>query len=181
MKSSTKQVLTILLVLAWIIFVGICIEAGGYLTNAVFTLANPSVVGRLWHQADLSDLLRFGTQHYFTMMVILTIVSVLKAVLFYLIIKNLHDKKLSMAQPFNLAAQRLIFQLAYVVLLIGLFSVGGIRYTAWLVKQGVNMPDTQALPLSGADVWLFMCVILYVIGQIFKRGIDIQTENELTV
>jgi hypothetical protein len=30
-------------------------------------------------------------------------------------------------------------------------------------------------------VWLFMSVTLFVIAQIFKRGIEIQTENELTV
>ena len=43
------------------------------------------------------------------------------------------------------------------------------------------MPDTQLLHLGGADVWLFMAVILFIIAQIFKRGIEIQTENELTV
>jgi hypothetical protein len=37
------------------------------------------------------------------------------------------------------------------------------------------------LHLGGADVWLFMGVILYIIAQIFKRGIEIQAENELTV
>jgi len=43
------------------------------------------------------------------------------------------------------------------------------------------MPDTQHLRLGGADVWLFMGGILFFIAQIFKRGIEIQTENELTV
>ena len=43
------------------------------------------------------------------------------------------------------------------------------------------MPGIQYLGLGGADVWLFMCVTLYVIAQIFKRGIEIQSENELTV
>jgi hypothetical protein len=37
------------------------------------------------------------------------------------------------------------------------------------------------LNLSGADVWLFMGVTLYVIAQIFKKGIELQTESELTV
>lgn len=43
------------------------------------------------------------------------------------------------------------------------------------------MPDVQYLGLGGADVWLFMGVSLFVIAQIFKRGIEIQSENELTV
>jgi hypothetical protein len=43
------------------------------------------------------------------------------------------------------------------------------------------MPDIEHLRLGGADVWLFMGVTLFVIGHIFKRGIEIQSENELTV
>jgi hypothetical protein len=43
------------------------------------------------------------------------------------------------------------------------------------------MPDTQRLRLGGSDVWIFMSVILFVIAQIFRRGIEIQSENELTV
>jgi hypothetical protein len=43
------------------------------------------------------------------------------------------------------------------------------------------MPDVQDLRLGGADVWLFMSVTLFVIGQIFKRGVEMQAENELTI
>jgi hypothetical protein len=43
------------------------------------------------------------------------------------------------------------------------------------------MPDAESLHFGGADVWLFMGVTLFVIAQIFKRGIEIQAENDLTV
>ena len=43
------------------------------------------------------------------------------------------------------------------------------------------MPDIQYLKFGGADVWLFMGIILLVIAQIFKRGVEIQSENELTI
>jgi len=64
---------------------------------------------------------------------------------------------------------------------IGLFTAWGVKYTGWLVAKGVKMPDTHHIRLGGADVSLFMSVILFVIAQIFKRGIEIQSENELTV
>jgi hypothetical protein len=105
----------------------------------------------------------------------------LRAWLFYLIIKILHDKKLNMAQPFNREAGRFVFRIAYLALFIGLHSWCGVKYTGWLVIQGVKMPDIQYLRLGGADVWLFMGVTLLVIAHIFKRGIEIQSENELTV
>lgn len=43
------------------------------------------------------------------------------------------------------------------------------------------MPTLEQMNVGGADVWFFMTVILFVIGHIFKRGIEIQSENELTV
>lgn len=86
-----------------------------------------------------------------------------------------------MSRPFSKEVGSFIFKISYLALLIGLFSFWGVKYTEWLIKQGVKMPDTQHLRLSGADVWLFMSVSLFVIAQIFKRGIEIQSENELTV
>jgi hypothetical protein len=43
------------------------------------------------------------------------------------------------------------------------------------------MPSLQELRFDGFNVWLFMGVILFVIAQIFKRGVAIQAENDLTV
>jgi len=170
-----------LYILSWIIFVGICIDAGGFATNAFFALAKPAVVKHLWHDVDLSGLFKYDTGHFFAETLLISIVSIMRAYLFYLIIKILHDKKLNMAQPFSREVGRFIFRISYVTLFIGLFSWYGVKYAEWLVRQGVRMPDVQYLRLGGADVWLFMSVTLFVIAQIFKRGIEIQTENELTV
>ena len=71
--------------------------------------------------------------------------------------------------------------LSYLALGIGLFSLYGFKYTVWLTSQGVKLADLQALRIAGADVWLFMAIILFVIVQIIKRGIEIQTENDLTI
>ncbi len=179
--NGTKLILTVLLVLAWIIFVGLCIEAGGFIVNAVFALANPSVVTRLWQQVDLSDLFKYDQGYFFTVTLVMGIVTALKAWLFYVIIRALHDKKLSISQPFSKESRSFIFYLSCIALLIGLFSNGGVKYTEWLTGQGIKMPDTHYLRLGGADVWLFMAVILFIIAYIFKRGIEIQSENDLTV
>ena len=178
---KTRTILIILYVLSWIIFIGVCIEAGGFIVNAIFALANPAVVTHLWQQVDLSDLFKYDHGYFFVVTLIMSIVAVMKAWLFYLIIKILHNKKLNMAQPFNNEVRRFIFLLSYIALVIGLFSGYGVKYSGWLIKQGVKMPDTHYLRFGGADVWLFMAVILFVIAQIFKRGIEIQSENELTV
>jgi ABC-type multidrug transport system fused ATPase/permease subunit len=142
---------------------------------------NPADAKHLWQEVDLSGLYKHDPGHFFAESLLMSIVAVLRACIFYQIIKILHDKKLNMSQPFSREVGRFIFKLSYLTLLIGMFSLWGVRYAEWLVKQGVKMPDIQYLRLGGADVWLFMSVTLFVIAQIFKRGIEIQTENELTV
>ena len=181
MEITAKRTLPILLVLSWIIFVGVCIEAGGFIVNAFFALVNPDVVKHLWHEVDLSALLQYNTGYFFAEMLLMSVVAVLKAWLFYLIIKILHDKNFNLAQPFNREVRRFIFNIACITFMIGLFSWWGVKYTGWLTRLGVAMPDVQDLRLGGADVWLFMSVVLFVIGQIFKRGVEIQAENELTI
>ncbi|CAM3703511.1 hypothetical protein FSS13T_18780 [Flavobacterium saliperosum S13] len=181
-KISTEQVLKVLYVLSWILFIGICIEAGSFIFNTVFSLVlNPIDINKLWHQVDLSSLYSFDRGYYFVVMLFISIVAVMRACLFYLIVKILHDKKLNVTLPFNKEMGRFMFSVSYLALGIGMFSYWGVNYSEWLANQGVKMPDIHYLRLGGADVWLFMGITLFVIAQIFKRGIEIQSENELTI
>ena len=77
--------------------------------------------------------------------------------------------------------RRFILNQSYLALGIGLFSQSGFEYTVWLTTQGLQTADLQSLHIAGADVWLFMAVILFVILQVVKKGIEIQNENDLTV
>ncbi|MDD2799179.1 MAG: DUF2975 domain-containing protein [Bacteroidales bacterium] len=181
-KITTKQILKVLHVISWIIFIGLCINAGGVIFNTFFTLVlNPIAARNLWQEVDLSSLLSFDKGQFIAESLFINIVAVMKAILFYLIVKILHNKKIDFSQPFNVEISQFISNMAYLALGIGLFSYWGENYTKWLITQGVSMPDIQDLRLDGADVWLFMGIILIVIAQIFKRGVEIQSENELTI
>ena len=181
-RISTRQILKILYVLSWIIFIGVSIEAGGSIFSAFYTLViNPVNAATFWEGNDLSALYNYDPGHFLAETLLISIAAVMKACMFYMLIKILHNKKLDLSQPFNKEVRRFIIAISVLTLGIGLFTWSGVNYTKWLVTQGVTMPDTQDLRLGGADVWLFMSVILFIIAQIFKRGIEIQTENELTV
>lgn len=181
-KISTRFLLKILHLLAWIIFIGLCIEAGGIIFSAIYTFVfNPETGHHYWEGINLSALYKYDPGHFLAETILMSIAAVLKTIIFYLLIKILHDKKLDMSQPFTNDMRRFILNVSYLSLGIGLFCQWGMKYTEWLVKQGVEMPDIHTLRLDGADVWLFMGVTLLVIGQIFKRGMEIQSENELTV
>ena len=181
-KISAQQMLNVLYVLSWIIFIGLSIDAGGFLVNTFFTLfINPVSSSYFWNHIDLSSLYQFNQSHFVTLTSLMSIVAVLKAILFYLIIKIIHDKKLNLAQPFNKEVYRFIFSVAYLTLGIGFFAIWGSNFSEKIIQQGVTIPSIQHLKIAGGDVWLFMGITLLVIAQIFKRGIEIQEENELTV
>jgi ABC-type Fe3+ transport system permease subunit len=182
MTISTKQILRALLILSWIIFIGVCIEASGCIFSASYTLLiNPINAAHFWEGNDLSGLYKYDPGQFFAETLLISIATVLKAGMFYLIVKMLNDKKIDLAKPFSDEVRRFILKISGLSFGIGFFTQWGVHYTEWLVKKGVSMPDTQHLHLGGPDVWFFMGVVLIVIAQIFKRGIEIQTENELTV
>lgn len=181
-KITTQQLLNVLLVLAWIIFVGLCVDAGGVLFNAFSVLFfNRNGAHFFWKEIDLSGLIAYDMGYFMVITVLMSIVAILQSILFYLIVKILHDKKLNFTQPFNAELVRFISGSAYLSMGIALFSSWGVKNVKWLVMKGVTMPDIHGLGFDGAGVWLFMGIILLVIAQIFKRGVEIQAENDLTI
>jgi len=182
MSIKTDYILKALQVLSWIIFVGLCIEAGGFTTNTVATLMLGSEgAAKFWKQVDLTALYSYNQSHYIMLASIMIIATVLKALMFYFIVKIFHDKKFDLSKPFNEVMRRFVLMIAYLALGIGLFSFWGEKFVGQLVTQGVKLPDIMQLRLGGADVWLCMGVTLLVIAFIFKKGIEIQNENDLTV
>ncbi len=43
-------------IVAWLIFVGLCIEAGGLIVNFVFSIYRPEFVQNLYQKLDLSEM-----------------------------------------------------------------------------------------------------------------------------
>lgn len=107
--------------------------------------------------------------------------AILKAILFYVIVSVFYDKKFTISKPFNESMGRFLQTITYLAIGIGLFSLWGTENVKRIAGQGIKIPDLPSLSVDGADVWLFMGLILLVIAQVFKKGMEIQKENELTV
>lgn len=180
--AKTELILKVLYVLAWIIFLAVCVEAGGLIFNTFFAMViNPVNASNFWEGVDLSGLYQYDRVYFLIETSLMSIAAVMKSLIFYLVIKILHGKKFDAAQPFTKDVARFIFNVSYLSFGIAFISAMGANHAKRFIMQGVTMPDIEALGMAGADVWLFMGVTLVVIAQIFKRGIEIQSENELTV
>jgi hypothetical protein len=178
MKKKTHELLLIMQVLTWIIYIGLCIKTGALLISFfVGEFINPEAANNLHLGLNLFNLRQFSTTHYFIMVLLVIALWALKAGMFYLVIKIF--SKLNLIQPFSNQVATLIRRISYVALSIGIVAVIATEYSKWLVKQGISI---NALPeyVSGAE-FLFFAGIIFIIALVFKKGIEIQTENELTI
>ena len=175
---TTKQILRVLYVLSWILFIAMCVEAGSFVFNAVYTM---TINANAADYFQLGDLYNRDKGNYLVIILFMFIAGAMKALIFFLMVKIMKDKKFIPSAPFNNSMTRFLFLFSYLAFGIGLFSHWGMKYSSWLKSQGIIMPGVETLRIDGAGVWLFMAITLFIIAQLFKRGIEIQTENELTI
>ena len=49
------------------------------------------------------------------------------------------------------------------------------------MDQGIKLPPLENLNFDGSDVWIFMGITLLLFAKIFKKGVELQNENDFTV
>jgi Protein of unknown function (DUF2975) len=179
MKSKTKPILQVLHILSWIIFIGLCVRTGAILYSFIVSLfVNTEGAKNLYAGLNLSSLFSYDRVQYCVVVLLIVFVSGLKAYVFYVVIKIF--LKINFVHPFSDTVSRFISRIGYIALFIGILSIIGFSYCDWLGKKGVEFPDLYHFIGAGVEHLLFAGVIVFI-SQVFKRGIEIQTENELTV
>lgn len=164
------------------IFIGLCIDAGGYVFNTLYVLFyNPIGVNQFWNRMDMSGIYEFNNWYFIFLLIITIVVSIIKCFIFYIIVKIFVDKQLNFTQPFNKTLGNYLVKITKLALSVAVVSNIGTRFYDWLIEQSISLPSVEQLRFDGDDEWFFMAVILYVFSQIFKKGIELQSENELTV
>ncbi|WP_298289106.1 DUF2975 domain-containing protein [uncultured Lutibacter sp.] len=178
MSKRNNLVFKGLHIVAWVIFVGLCIEAGGLIVNFIFSLFKPEFVQNLYQPLDLTEMYNDNKWPFFGIYSFILSISILKAILFYIVIRLMH--KMDLTKPFNTFVSDQILRISYYTLAIGLFSAIARQLTKNLSQHGF---DTNSLNQFWADsqAFILMGAVIYIIATIFKKGVDIQNENDLTV
>lgn len=178
MEKKNNYVFTFLSIVAWVIFVGLCIEAVGLIVNFIFSLYKPEFVQNLYQKLDLSEMYTISKWDFFNMYTFILAISILKAYLFYIVIRLI--SKLDLSKPFNSFVSEQITQISYFTLSIGLLSSLAQHTAKNLLQQGYEI-DTLNEFWADSEAFILMAAIIYIIATIIKRGIEIQNENDLTV
>lgn len=178
MSKNNDFVFKALHIVAWVIFIGLCVEAGGLIVNFVFSLFKPDFVGNLYQKLDLSQLYEQSKWSFFGMYSFLISIALLKALLFYMLI--LLQYKMDLAKPFNADASRRMNQIAYFTFSIGLISFIARGATINLLRHGYEIDKLNRFWVD-SQAFILMAAVVYVIAQIYQRGVELQNENDLTV
>lgn len=178
MKAKNNFIFTVLNIVAWIIFVGLSIEAGGLIVNFIFSIFKPEMVPNLYQKMDLSELYNRSQWAFYGMYSFVLVISILKVLLFYIVIMLL--LKLDLEKPFNSYVSKQINQMSYFTFSIGLLSYIARETAKNLQQHGYKTEQLNQFWVD-SQAFILMAAVVYVIAVIFKKGIEIQSENELTI
>lgn len=179
MKSNTTTILKVMQVITWVVFIGLCIMAGVLIFTVLMSLFfDPQAAHDLHLGLDLSDLLETSRWKYICLTSLIIFLTGLKAWFFYRIIRLL--KVFNMSQPFDDVIIPILTKISRTALEIGILALIAREFVRSLIKQGTELPSMHDY-LGGGIEFLFMAGIIFIIAQVFKRGLEIQTENELTI
>jgi hypothetical protein len=70
--------------------------------------------------------------------------------------------------------------MSVISLFVGILSKQMTGFAEHYIGKGISFPKLSE-HIGHGDAFLFFAGILFVISTIFKKGIELQTENELTV
>jgi hypothetical protein len=178
MSKTNNLVFKVLHIVAWIIFVGLCIEAGGLLVNFIVSQFKPEFVKNLYQKLDLTEMYKESKLAFYGIYAFILFIALLKAYLFYIVVKLMH--KIDLSKPFSAFAARQISQLSYYTLSIGLLSYIAKQVAKNLTHYGF-VTDNLNQFWEDSQAFILMGAVIYIIATIFKKGVELQNENDLTV
>ncbi|WP_026951256.1 DUF2975 domain-containing protein [Algoriphagus mannitolivorans] len=177
MEQKTEPLFSVMKVFAWIAFIGLSVETGSILVSFVISLIVPVQDGQvLYRTIDLSELHLLSLKNYLSLSSLIVIIYGLKAYLAYLVIR-IFDAQI-LTNPFQEKVVQLISKLGNSALQTGITAF----VTNLYITQFLERRFEIAIPINfEVTEFIFLAGIIFVLSKIFKKGVEIQSENELTV
>ena len=175
MTNTNTSILKVMNILFWIAFIGLCIKTGAILTSFLISLfMNDAGARDLYSGLNLYPVYAFSKFDYVATVSLLISLTGLKAFIAYLAIQFFLKFKLS--KPFSAELTGLFLRISHVSLGTGVLALLAEGYTKRMLKEGISVP----IDWSGNEI-LFFAGVIYIGALVFKKGTELQTENDLTV
>ncbi|MFC5192075.1 DUF2975 domain-containing protein [Algoriphagus aquatilis] len=178
MRKTTNTLLWVIDVISTLIFCAMC-ATSAYLLILFFYHLFDSEGAKIWMSGnDLSQLFSLSKAHFVILYSFTLAISVLKAFVFYFTTKIFST--LNLVKPFSPEIATLISRISYMILAVGILGIIAFRYSEIVETKGMALSELQTW-WDDKYAYLLMGSIIFVIAQVFKKGLEIQSENDLTV
>ncbi len=178
MKTRTTLILNAMKIISWVVFIALCVKTSTLLIVYVTGEFADSVAYA--EAADTMNTSRILIQNpvYFTATSIgVILIYALKTFMMYQVLQIF--LKINLENPFNHTLATIISRLSGITLAIGLLTMVLVRFSTWLNLRGES--HNLRIFLDKGDEFIFFAGIIFIISLIFKRGMELQTESELTI
>jgi hypothetical protein len=166
---KTENVLSVLRVLAWILLAGYAINFASQLFRFGWKLFNPLELNEV--VSSEADVL----WAYVRVMSFVLILSGMFVYLWYLITNLLSGINLS--NPFTPEMVKKLEGVAYL-----LFNIWLVSMISHQVTKSITLStDTSLDVVQVSTEWLLIAGIVYIISQVYKHGVALQQEQDLTI
>ena len=173
MKSKTEKLLKVMRFLACLAFIGLLIKAGAIIMSFGVSIQNPEASKDLYKGMDLSRYADYSFINYTLIVGYYVLLYLMQAYIALFMTKLLSS--LNLEKPFTETVVDLLKKVSYTIFGVWLIAMLHNAHVIGLEKYA----GIDAEPFAGE--YIFLAGIVYVLAQLFKRGVEIQAENELTV
>lgn len=170
---KTKKILKIMYVLSWIVFIGLSIKTGAIVISYMVSVGNPEASKNLFDGLDLSEFYNYDFKQYSFIVSYKVALFAIETYIIFLVIKLL--KALNLEKPFNIKVQKLMQSISYSIFNLWLLAMLHNTHIRYIAKK-----HQFSMDLFSSD-FIFLAGVIFIFAQIVKRGIEIQSENELTI
>jgi len=173
-KTRTESVLKVMPVLAWLVCMGFVAVAGAVLISFAVSWVHSEAAKNLYMGLDLYGLRQYNAGLYVVAVAFQVALPLMKAWVAYLLVRTLSTFKLQ--NPFTPETVKYLEKISYFL------------FATWVVAMLSNIYTSLLKSATGtlygnwiSGEFIFMVALVFVLAQVFKRGVEIQSENELTV
>ena len=170
---ETEKLLKFMKFFSWLAFIGLLIKSGVVLFTYVSSIGNADVSKNLYEGLNLFEYRNYSFVQYSFIVLYKVCLFAVEAYIAFLVIQLL--QRLNLKQPFNIDVQQLMKQISFGIFYLWIVAIIHIAHVQFLAKKhGFEME------LFSSD-FIFLSGIIFIFAQIVKRGIEIQSENDLTI
>lgn len=170
---KTETILKIMKFFSWLAFIGLMIKCGVILTSYIASIYKPEMAKNLFEGLNLFEYYNHSFVNYSFLVFYKIILFAIEAYIAYLVIILL--KKLNLEKPFKIDIHKMMKKISYAIFYLWVIAIVHNTHIQFIGKK-----HDFEISLFSSD-FVFLSLIIFIFAQIVKRGIEIQSENDLTI